>query len=241
MAISAAGPLGDVPGDVKGLREYLDKAPVHGSTTDAITDALREAILDGALPPSSWLREDEIARELKVSRTPVREALRRLADEHLTVRSAHRGTVVAAMSLDDILAVYSVRESLEALAARMTALRQPPGTLEALLDVQSRMDAAADSGDLKALPRLNLDFHRVLRDGSGNPYLQRFLIQVEHAVRRFAHSTFEAPGRPQGVLAEHQAIIAAIAAGDADLAAQRAGEHMRRAREVRLQRLAAIQ
>lgn len=240
MAISVAGPADGAPRAVKGLREYLDKAPVHGSTTDAITDALREAILDGALPPSSWLREDEIARELNVSRTPVREALRRLADEHLTVRSANRGTAVAAMSLDDILAVYSVRESLEALAARMTALRQPPGALEALLDVQAKMVAAAESADMKALASLNLDFHRVLRDGSGNPYLQRFLIQVEHAVRRFAQSTFESPGRPREVLAEHQAIIAAIAAGDPALAAERAGEHMRRAREVRLRRLSAI-
>ena len=97
----------------KSLRQYLEDVPRHGSTTDAVTEALREAILDGSLAPSTWLREDDLAQQLRVSRTPVREALRRLSDEQLTVRSAHRGSMVAPMSLDDILAVYAVREALE--------------------------------------------------------------------------------------------------------------------------------
>jgi DNA-binding GntR family transcriptional regulator len=227
-------------GPAKSLRQYLDVVPRHGSTTDAITDALREAILDGSLPPSSWLREDDLARQLRVSRTPVREALRRLSDEHLAVRAAHRGTIVAPMSLDDVLAVYAVRETLEGLAARMATSRQPAGIVDALLDVQGRMTEAVETGDYAGARRLNLDFHRVLRDGTGNPYLQRFLVQVEHAVRRFATSTLEAPGRAVAALIEHQGIIEAVASGDADAAARRATEHMRRAREVRIQRISGL-
>lgn len=217
------------------LRPHLNGAPPHGSATDAVTDALREAILDGRLPPSTWLREDELARHLNVSRTPVREALRRLTDENLTVRTAHRGTIVAQMSLEDIVAVYLVRESLEGLAARMTAARRSPGVVEALLAVHSQMIAAAAASDTKALATLNLAFHRVLREASGNAYLDRFLTQVEHAVRRFGRATYEYPDRTQAGLAEHQAIIEAVAAADADLAAKRAAEHMRNAREVRVQ------
>ncbi len=220
---------------VSGLRTYLDATPVHGSTTDAVTDALREAILAGALPPSTWLREDDLARQLQVSRTPVREALRRLSDEQLTVRAAHRGTLVAPMSLDDLLAVYAVRETLEGLAARMTALRQPAGTVEALAGVHHRMVAAAEIDDVAALEHLNLQFHRLLREGSGNSYLDRFLTQVEHAVRRFGRSTYATPGRTSSALEEHSGIMEAIAAADSDLAAARAAEHMRRAREVRIQ------
>jgi DNA-binding GntR family transcriptional regulator len=222
------------------LRQYLADAPEHGSTTDAVTTALREAILDGVLPPSSWLREDDLARELHVSRTPVREALRRLSDEQLTVRSAHRGTIVAQMSLDDILAVYAVRETLEGLAARMTATRQPHGVVEALVDVHTRMTDAVEAGDLPSARRLDWGFHRILRDGTGNPYLERFLTQVEHAVRRFGSSTLEATGRPQQVLQEHKGIIEAVAAGDADLAAERATDHSRRAREVRISRISGL-
>jgi DNA-binding GntR family transcriptional regulator len=213
----------------------LGVAPIHGSTTDAVTNALREAILDGTLAPSTWLREDELSRQLNVSRTPVREALRRLTDEQLTVREAHRGTVVAPMSIDDVLAVYMVRETLEGMAARMAARRRPAGVVEALVGVQKQMEEAAKSKDTAALVQLNLEFHRILRLASGNPYLDRFLIQVEHAVRRFGVSTFQAAGRTDKALEEHQAIIEAVAAGDAELAERRAAEHMRLARETRIQ------
>jgi DNA-binding GntR family transcriptional regulator len=218
------------------LRSYLPESG-HGSTTDAVTDALREAILSGVLAPSMWLREDELARSLSVSRTPVREALRRLSDEGLTVRVANRGTAIAPMSLDDILAVYLVRESLEGLAARTVALRQPQGLIDALAEVHRRMEALAD--DVGALVRLNLDFHRLLREGSGNRYLERFLTQVEHAVRRFGRSTYDTPGRVAEMLGEHHAILAAIAAGDADEAERCAVAHMRRAREARMQQILA--
>ena len=80
------------------LRAYLKSVPAYGSTTDVITDVLREAILDGVLAPSTWLREDELASELSVSRTPVRVALRRLSDERLAVRLTNRGTVVTSMT-----------------------------------------------------------------------------------------------------------------------------------------------
>jgi DNA-binding GntR family transcriptional regulator len=231
-------PVRGKPG--KSLRQHLEEAPKHGSTTDAVTDALREAILDGSLPPSSWLREDELAQQLRVSRTPVREALRRLSDEHLTVRSAHRGSMVAPMSLDDVLAVYAVREALEALAARMSAARQPPGIIDQLLGVHTRMAAAVEREDYAVARQLNFEFHRILRDGAGNSYLQRFLIQVEHAVRRFSGSTLDSRERAQEVLKEHQEIIEAVASGDPELAAQRAAELVRRAREVRIQRLSGI-
>ena len=95
------------------LRTYLKSVPAYGSTTDVITDVLREAILDGVLAPSTWLREDELASELSVSRTPVREALRRLSDERLAVRLVNRGTVVTSISLDDVVALFLVREQLE--------------------------------------------------------------------------------------------------------------------------------
>jgi DNA-binding GntR family transcriptional regulator len=214
---------------------YLRAVPSRGSTTDAVTDALREAILDGTLGPSTWLREDDLSRQFNVSRTPVREALRRLTDERLTVREANRGTVVAPMSIDDVLAVYTVRETLEGMAARMAARRHPPGLVNALAAVQKEMAAAAETHDTPALVRHNLEFHRLLRQASGNPYLDRFLVQVEHAVRRFGVSTFDAPGRTEQALAEHKSIIEAVAAGDPDLAERRAAEHMRYARETRIQ------
>lgn len=217
------------------IRAYLDAMPAHGSATDAVTDALREAILDGALAPSRWLREDELAKELSVSRTPVREALRRLSDEGLTVRDPHRGTQVAPMTLDDILAVYHVRETLEGLAARAAAQRRPPGLVDELRGVHQQIVDTVAAGDVPTVAKLNLEFHRLLRNASGNPYLERFLIQVEHAVRRFGVSTYELPSRAQEAISEHQAIVDAVAAGDPDSAERSATHHMRQARAARIQ------
>ena len=216
------------------LRSYLKSVPAYGSTTDVITDVLREAILDGVLAPSTWLREDELASELSVSRTPVREALRRLSDERLAVRLTNRGTVVTSMSLDDVVALFLVREQLEGLAARLAAVRQPPGLLSALAKVQEQATVASVAKNRVALVELDREFHKQLRESSGNPYLVRFLTQVEHGVRRFQQTTYNAADRIEETLAEHRAIIDAIAACDADMAVEKSAEHMRRAREAQV-------
>jgi DNA-binding GntR family transcriptional regulator len=216
------------------LAGYLRAGTLRGRTTDAVTDALREAILDGVLAPAAWLREDEIATTFEVSRTPVREALRRLADEGLAVKTAHHGTVVAPLSLEDILALYVVREDLEGLAARLAAVRCPPGLVQTLDEIGERMRAAAEESDVTGLARLNLDWHRALREAAANTYLGRFLGQVEHAVRRLPVSTFAQHGRAEEVLAEHDAIVRAIEARDGAQAEKAAKAHMHRAREIRL-------
>lgn len=215
------------------IAEYFVGTPSRGHTTEAVTDALREAILDGVLPPSAWLREDELASTFNVSRTPVREALRRLSDEGLAVKTAHHGTVVAPMSLEDILALYVVRADLEGLATRLATARFPSGMVERLDAVHGQMRTLARGADPSGLAQLNLDFHRVIREAAGNPYLERFLTQVEHAVRRVP-TTFSQPGRPAAVLEEHEAIIRAVRARDGETAERVAKEHMHRAREVRL-------
>jgi DNA-binding GntR family transcriptional regulator len=212
---------------------YAARSHGRGQTTDAVSDALREAILEGLLPPSAWLREDELAAAFDVSRTPVREALRRLSDEGMAVKTVHQGTVVAPLSFEDILALYVVREDLEGLAARLAAVRHPKELFVPLHEIHAEMTVTAEGGDAAELARQNLVFHRLLRKAAGNPYLERFLTQVEHAVRRVP-STFTVPGRPESVLAEHAALLAALDAGDADEAERVARHHMRQAREVRL-------
>lgn len=215
------------------LRAYHDGGAGHGNTTDAITNAMREAILDGVLGPSTWLREDELAAAFAVSRTPVREALRRLADEGLAVKTVYHGTVVAPLSFEDVLALYVVRIDLEGLAARLAATSRPAGLVERLEDIHRQMGKLAETGDATGLASANLEFHRLLRRAAANSYLERFLTQVEHAVRRVP-SSFTAQDRHSEALAEHAAIIDAVRTGDADAAEAAAKHHMRRAREVRL-------
>jgi DNA-binding GntR family transcriptional regulator len=223
------------PAEPASLAAYLRLTPEHGNSTDAVADALREAILEGAISPGTWLREDTIARELGVSRTPVREALRRVADEGLVTKNAHRGSIVASLSFDDILALYMVRGELEALAARLAAQRCPDGLVEELERIHQQMVENTARGQLSTLPDLNLEFHRKIRMAAGNSYLERFLLQVEHAVRRLRESTLSTPARADESILEHHAIIEAIAHKDPVAAGKAAHSHMLHARDARIQ------
>jgi len=216
------------------LRAYLHQGAVRGHTTDDVTGAMREAILDGVLSPSTWLRESELATTFKVSRTPIREALKRLADEGLVIKTAHHGAMVASLSLEDVLALYVVREDLEGLAARLAAVRCPEGLVDQLDEINSRLRKAAERGEPGELSKLNLEWHRALRTGAANPYLERFLNQVEHAVRRLPATTLMHPGRADEVLAEHDAVARAVKERNGEAAEEGARAHMRRAREIRL-------
>jgi DNA-binding GntR family transcriptional regulator len=99
------------------------------------------------------------------------------------------------------------------------------------------MRRAAEEQAYSELNRLNLAFHRTIREASDNEYVDRFLTHVEHAVRRFGRTTFEVPGRVQEAVEEHARILESIAAGDAEAAERLAEEHMRRARQLRVQML----
>ncbi len=222
------------------IKERLGAAQKRGSTTDAVTDALREAILDGTIPPSTWLREEDLSREFVVSRTPIRESLRRLADENLVTRTANRGSVVQALTLEEVLGVYMVREALEGLAVDTAVVRMPTGMLKELLRVhQASVDAFA-ADDPVLTNKLHLEFHRIIRNATGNTLLIRFLGLVENAVRRAGVSPYRDPKRLEENAAEHLQLIEAIASGDADAAKAAAMQHMRRAREARVRVLLGV-
>jgi DNA-binding GntR family transcriptional regulator len=198
---------------------------------------LRKAILDGALRPPAWLRESELARELGVSRTPVREALKRLSGEGLVTITARQGAVVSPMTVEDMLEVYVVRENLEGLAARLAARHRSQQQVSELEDILSRMARATAEGHPVDLANLNISAHKVIRKAAANHYLDRFLTHVEFAVRRFGRTTFKVPGRAEEAMEEHRRTVEALTAGDAQAAEHLATEHMRRARELRIRML----
>jgi DNA-binding GntR family transcriptional regulator len=212
-------------------------APSRGSMPEAVASALREAILDGALTPGTWLREAEVAREMKVSRTPVRDAFRILASEGLVSINANQGAVVAPMTTDDIIELYVMRETLEMLAAKLAARRGARQCLDAFAVMLPQMKELGKAGKHQELSKLNFDFHSVIREACGNRYLDRALEQVQNAARRFPDPTLGLPGRVEESIAEHVALADAISNGDAEAAERIAGEHMRHLAELRIRML----
>jgi DNA-binding GntR family transcriptional regulator len=216
------------------LKHMYDRFAGNGSTADAIHDAVAEGILSQALPAGWRLGEERLAALFSVSRTPVREALMRLESERLAARNRRSGLVVADVSAEQILEVYVIREALDGTAARLAAHFHAPADVAALERINAQMSRAAVDGAYDRMAALNVEFHATLARAGHNELLQQFVDQVHQAVRRFTRTTFSEPGRADEALTEHEAIIAAVRAGDEEGAEAAARRHMHNALDVRM-------
>ena len=189
---------------------------------------LRADIAGGALPAGSPLREVALAGRFGVSRTPVREALRRLQHDGLLV-PGHRGLQVRRADPREVVQVYDLRILLEAEAAAQAARAHGPADLVRLEGLLAR-DRALTGPD----PATNSEFHAAVWSAAHNPVLEdllhRLMLQAVHVPR----STLSVAGRWAEALGEHAALVEAIRAGDAAAARRLAGDHLRTARELRL-------
>ena len=134
-------------------------------------DALRAAILGGRLQPGARIVEADIARQMATSRSPVREAVRKLEHEGLVEYVPRRGTIVVGLSRDDVADAYQLRAHLEAYGARLAATRASEEQLTRLLEMIERMRECASSNDLEGLVAADVEFHRSVCDASGSPRL----------------------------------------------------------------------
>lgn len=190
-----------------------------------------EAIDSGAYQPGDRLVESELAERFGVSRTPVREALQRLETQAMLTRDG-RSLIVASLDHNEVAELYVVRAELEGLAARLAARH---ATEEEIRVLQAM--AAEDRrllGDPQALSRANKRFHRQIHLASHNRFLVQQLDLVHRSMALFATTSFAAPGREGVALAEHDAIVAAIAARDAEAASKALKAHISKAFETRL-------
>jgi len=220
------------------LEVYRERHAHLERAADIVREALRDAIMEGDIAPGARLREEELARQFRVSRTPVREALQQLNSDGLVQTSPHQGATVVSMTIEDTLAIYVVREALEGVSARLAARRATPAQCESLLAIVDQMEASLVANSPNDMAELNLRFHAELRQAASNRHLDRFLTQIEHAVRRFGRTTYAQAGRMQTSIGEHRAIVEAVVAHDPERAEALAIEHMREARLLRLRMLA---
>lgn len=231
--VPAAPTWGQPQGDGTGVGLPPITVGDWGTTAGRVAEALEEAILTGLVPAGTRLRELEIARQLGVSRTPVREALRQLAEHQMVQIDPNQGATVRPVSAEEILGMYVVRARLDGLAARLAAERVTSDLLARLESLQSEMAETAAAGDIHALLRHDLAFHAAIRHASNNRYLDRFLHVIECGVIRSGPTSYRFPGRVEQSAIEHERIVAAIKSGDADEADLAASEHVRHAAAAR--------
>ena len=204
------------------------------SRAELVYITLRQDILNNTYRPGQRLSEEAIAQELNVSRTPVREALKRLHAEGFVEITPHRGAVVRDPSGEELAELCAVREVLEGLAARLAARSISLIEVYSLERLLAEMEAAMAEGRLADLEALNFQFHETIWIASRNRYLAHQLRQLRQFVHRLQESTLTVQGRKEEAYREHKALFEACAAGDPDEAERLAREHVRKAESVRL-------
>ena len=205
--------------------------PSRSSGAEAY-DLLLEAIDRGALPPGTRLREAELAERFRISRTPVREALKRLEAQGLVLHEPHHGAVVARLDYGQMTELYHMREVLEGTAAGLAATHATATEVEIMREMVER-----DRGllaDPQALAATNRIFHRQICLSSRNRYLNAMLENLRLSLALLGGTTLVVPDRGEESLREHAAIVEAIAGRD-PLEAERAARlHIRNAFRARI-------
>jgi DNA-binding GntR family transcriptional regulator len=199
----------------------------------SVYEVLRGHILDGEFPPGAPLVESALAKKLGVSRTPIREALRRLEQDTLVER-VHRGLQVRARSPAEILEIYEVRIVLEGTAARAASERYTDIDRIRLRQLAASL-SQRQSGASQELAALNLQFHKAIWQASHNQTLIDVLERLHVHLYRYPDTTYALPGRSQSSLKEHEELMDAIFSRDGDRAAAIASQHMTIARDIRLE------
>ncbi|KRF30620.1 GntR family transcriptional regulator [Nocardioides sp. Soil805] len=201
-----------------------------GKAAEVTYLTIRRQILSGERAGGEWLREGDLAAVIGVSRTPVREALRRLAAEGLVRHEPNRGVQVEDWGVDDLDEIFSLRSQLEPWGCGLAAAT---GLADLVLldELADRMDAEArrDPPDLDAITELNNRFHRAVLEASGNGRLVGLVssvVEVPLVWRTFSHYSREAMQRS---LAHHHEIVDALRAGDAQWAESVMRSHVRAA------------
>lgn len=204
---------------------------------EVVSEALRDAIMNGMLKPGERLMEIQLAEQLGVSRTPVREAIRRLELEGFVVMIPRRGTYVADLSIKDINDVFEVRMALDVLAAGLAAERITDEELEQMERLLVEISEHIKDNNMDKIVEVDSDFHDILYRASRNDRLAGIIANLREQFTRFRTISMSYPGRLVNTLEEHCRLVEAIAQRDVELAQNAARDHLENAEQILLQAL----
>ncbi|AWB35375.1 GntR family transcriptional regulator [Orrella marina] len=216
--------------------ENQDKATL----SDRVYDKMANAIIQGEFAPGARLIETELARRFKVSRGPLREAMRRLDEHRLIVRTARQGARITDLSAEVLQEIATVRELLESAACRFAALNmtdQEIAELQAIVDADSELVA---TGQTYYRQEHRLDLHFCIVRGARNSIIESILgKQLYPLIRMYRYQHRMVEGRAENALKEHKAIVDAISHRDGELAELLMTRHLANSRKLLLQAISA--
>ncbi|MCC7486303.1 MAG: GntR family transcriptional regulator [Burkholderiales bacterium] len=210
-------------------------APRHGSRGEHVYRRLRDAIQRGEFKSGHRVMEIEVAEWLNVSRTPVRDAIRRLESEGMLEHAPRNGLVVTRLDRQAVMELYVMREVLEGTAARLCARHASDMEVQDLVDLVEHERGL--EGDYEELARHNRRFHQAVHRGAHNRYLEKSLAAVNDSMVLLGTPLMLLAHRARSAAAEHAKLAEAIERHDPDAAEQAARSHVRAAQRERLKRL----
>ncbi|MCL2374006.1 MAG: GntR family transcriptional regulator [Treponema sp.] len=195
---------------------------------DVIYQRIRRDVLHGKLRPGERLMEEQLASELGTSRTPVREALRKLEVEKLVHHHPHRGVIISEVFAGELEDLYELREHIEGIIAKHAARNATSEDIDLLNSLMDKMEAGATPDEAADS---NEQFNHTLSQISACPTIIEIARQLRETLGRIMASTYLTPKRTRFAQTEHRAIVAAIAKGNSDLAQKLTVQHVRNAAE----------
>jgi|TARA_R110000751_G_scaffold82621_1_gene166243 DNA-binding GntR family transcriptional regulator len=198
----------------------------NGKLAEDLVQALERDIVTGMLQPGDRLDERGLSERFNVSRTPVREALQSLARSGLVATLPRRGTVVASITVGELIEMFEVMAELEAMCARLAARRMARVDIDRLNELSAECDALREQVDVDAYYAANVRFHEAIYAGCRNSYLERQTKIVRNRLSPYRRLQLHRPGRVEKSNNEHAEILDAIARGKADLAADLMRAHL---------------
>lgn len=213
----------------------------HRPLREIVYEELKTLILTGQIHPGMRLMEEELAEEMGVSRTPIREAIRKLEKEGLITIEPRRGAYVSQMSTEDMVDILEVRQNMEGLAARLAALRMSGEEKQKLVEMADRYGKAVSDGNMEEMIRCDTAFHHMIVEATGNRILIKMVEQLQELVLRFRYLYYDNFKRAEQMIREHEQIYSAIMEENAEAAGDAADLHIQRLKEMVLSEGAQIQ
>ena len=203
----------------------------HRPLREIVYEQLKRQILTGRITPGTRMMEVELADEMGVSRTPVREAIRKLEKEGLVTIEPRRGANASDISVKDMVDTLEVREDLEGLAAALAAERMTEEQIDELVKITEGYSEAILNSDTEKIIHYDEKFHKHIVSCSGNKTLIQLSEIVQELALRFRYIYYDDFSRYENMPVEHRQIIAAITGGDADTARMSADSHVKKLKE----------
>ena len=204
----------------------------HKPLREMVYEELKMQILKGSIIPGTRMMEVELAEEMGVSRTPIREAIRKLEKEGLVTIEPRRGAYASMISTEDMVEILEVRQDLEGLAAYFAANRMTDEQMAELKEVSNNYNEAVKRGKMEDMIKYDTRFHHIIVESCRNKILVQMIEQLQELVLRFRYIYYDNFRRAENMPEEHEAIVAAISEGDADKARAAADIHIDRLKEL---------